>query len=195
MIDDLKDPKNPEDDKENSQFDLENSTQQNQIEALTRKINELEDINKKLSKRLEEINVSNLESQIINFKQQIKELEIEKRALLDKSKESEAKQEYIGFLEGEISRLENKIENLQTSIQELEEENKIVTKSFKEPKVQEIKSELQVSETRRACPKCGNNIPSQIREMTDKTNIISDYPKVYGKKYQCGQCGTEWRKT
>lgn len=46
------------------------------------------------------------------------------------------------------------------------------------------------SERKKICPKCGNK--SKIREMLDKTNIILAYPKMYGKKYRCGQCGTEW---
>jgi hypothetical protein len=33
-----------------------------------------------------------------------------------------------------------------------------------------------------------------IHESTDKTNIILDYPKMYGKKFKCGECGTEWRE-
>jgi hypothetical protein len=33
-----------------------------------------------------------------------------------------------------------------------------------------------------------------IHESTDKGNIISDYPRVYGKKYRCGKCGVEWRE-
>jgi hypothetical protein len=33
-----------------------------------------------------------------------------------------------------------------------------------------------------------------IHEDTDRTVIIMDYPKVYGKKYKCGKCGTIWRE-
>lgn len=43
------------------------------------------------------------------------------------------------------------------------------------------------------CPKCGNNNKAQIREIDDKTRLIYAYPKIYGKKYQCGQCAAEWR--
>ncbi len=42
------------------------------------------------------------------------------------------------------------------------------------------------------CPNCGNNSKSQIREQDDKTRIIYSYPKMYAKKYICGQCGKEW---
>ncbi|MFX1410866.1 MAG: hypothetical protein ACFFA6_10960 [Promethearchaeota archaeon] len=48
-------------------------------------------------------------------------------------------------------------------------------------------------EGRRRCPKCGNANTTLIREMPDKTHIILSYPRMYGKKYMCGLCGTEWR--
>lgn len=48
--------------------------------------------------------------------------------------------------------------------------------------------------TRWQCPKCGNNLRSMIREVTDKTVVLSTYPAVYGKKLVCGKCGKEWRQ-
>ena len=53
---------------------------------------------------------------------------------------------------------------------------------------------IEYTEGRRKCPKCFNENKSMIHEYTDKTNIILDYPKMYGKKYKCGDCGTEWRE-
>ncbi|MFX1354191.1 MAG: hypothetical protein ACFFGP_09545 [Promethearchaeota archaeon] len=47
---------------------------------------------------------------------------------------------------------------------------------------------------RRKCPKCGNEDKMLIHESVDKGNIILDYPRMYGKKYRCGQCGIEWRE-
>ena len=49
-------------------------------------------------------------------------------------------------------------------------------------------------EGRRKCPKCGNEDKGLIHESIDKTNIILDYPRMYGKKYRCGNCGTMWRE-
>ncbi|MFX0040209.1 MAG: hypothetical protein ACFFCY_07805 [Promethearchaeota archaeon] len=49
-------------------------------------------------------------------------------------------------------------------------------------------------EGRRKCPECGTDDPHMIHESIDKSNIILDYPRVYGKKYKCGQCGIEWRE-
>ncbi len=43
------------------------------------------------------------------------------------------------------------------------------------------------------CPQCGNINKAQIRELDDKTRVIYSYPKIYAKKYICGQCGKEWR--
>ncbi|MFX1591303.1 MAG: hypothetical protein ACFFB6_03225 [Promethearchaeota archaeon] len=49
-------------------------------------------------------------------------------------------------------------------------------------------------EGRRKCPECDTDDPHMIHESVDKSNIILDYPRVYGKKYKCGQCGIEWRE-
>ncbi|NVM37016.1 MAG: hypothetical protein HWN81_15575, partial [Candidatus Lokiarchaeota archaeon] len=40
---------------------------------------------------------------------------------------------------------------------------------------------------------CRNNNKYLIRETVDRTHFISDYPRMYGKKYHCGNCGIEWR--
>jgi hypothetical protein len=53
---------------------------------------------------------------------------------------------------------------------------------------------IEKTEGRRVCPKCGNEQKMSIHESIDKSNIILDYPRVYGKKYKCGQCGVEWRE-
>ncbi|MFW9827937.1 MAG: hypothetical protein ACFFEY_10110 [Candidatus Thorarchaeota archaeon] len=47
--------------------------------------------------------------------------------------------------------------------------------------------------SRRECPTCGNSNKTLIHEIIDKARIISAYPRLYGKKYKCGQCGREWR--
>jgi DNA-directed RNA polymerase subunit M/transcription elongation factor TFIIS len=53
---------------------------------------------------------------------------------------------------------------------------------------------IEKSEGRRKCPKCGNENKLLIHESIDKSNIIMDYPRMYGKKYRCGECGLEWRE-
>ncbi|MFX0021594.1 MAG: hypothetical protein ACFE9S_04660 [Candidatus Hermodarchaeota archaeon] len=47
--------------------------------------------------------------------------------------------------------------------------------------------------SRRECPICGNTNKALIYENLDRTHIISAYPRMYGKKYKCGECGREWR--
>jgi len=46
--------------------------------------------------------------------------------------------------------------------------------------------------SRRICPHCDNNRQMSIQEKIDKKNIIIQYPRIYGKKYVCGLCGTNW---
>ena len=53
---------------------------------------------------------------------------------------------------------------------------------------------IEKTEGRRKCPKCGIEDKNMIHESIDKSNIILDYPRVYGHKYKCGQCGIEWRE-
>jgi len=53
---------------------------------------------------------------------------------------------------------------------------------------------IEKSEGRRKCPSCAEENKVMIHETTDKKNIILDYPRVYGKKFKCGSCGTEWRE-
>ncbi|MHA1986289.1 MAG: hypothetical protein ACW98D_06605 [Promethearchaeota archaeon] len=53
---------------------------------------------------------------------------------------------------------------------------------------------VEQTEGRRKCPECGVDDPHMIHESTDKSNIILDYPRVYGKKFTCGSCGLLWRE-
>jgi hypothetical protein len=53
---------------------------------------------------------------------------------------------------------------------------------------------VEKMEGRRKCPECGCEDPHMIHESVDKSNIILDYPRMYGKKYLCGQCGVQWRE-
>ncbi|MFW9939822.1 MAG: hypothetical protein ACFFFT_02185 [Candidatus Thorarchaeota archaeon] len=53
---------------------------------------------------------------------------------------------------------------------------------------------VEKMEGRRRCPECDTDDPHMIHESVDKSNVILDYPRVYGKKYLCGQCGAQWRE-
>ncbi len=53
---------------------------------------------------------------------------------------------------------------------------------------------VEKMEGRRKCPECGTDDPHMIHESVDKSNIVLDYPRIYGKKYLCGNCGVIWRE-
>ena len=53
---------------------------------------------------------------------------------------------------------------------------------------------VEKSDGRRICPKCNEEKHNMIHESVDKTVILNDYPKIYGKKFKCGTCGIEWRE-
>ncbi|MHA1931772.1 MAG: hypothetical protein ACW96X_04475 [Promethearchaeota archaeon] len=53
---------------------------------------------------------------------------------------------------------------------------------------------VEQGEGRRKCPECSIDDPHMIHESTDKSNVILDYPRVYGKKFTCGNCGVIWRE-
>jgi exonuclease SbcC len=64
----------------------------------------------------------------------------------------------------------------------------------KDSKLEESVSTKTNDETgyrKKICPNCGNTNKAHIREIDDKTRVI--FPGFYAKKYQCGQCATEWR--
>ena len=52
---------------------------------------------------------------------------------------------------------------------------------------------VSTADGRRTCPACGNQHKYPIIEVEDKTNVIMFSPRMYGKKFQCGECGAEWR--
>ena len=47
---------------------------------------------------------------------------------------------------------------------------------------------------RRVCPRCGPNNWFKIHEIEDKDNLISVFPKIYGKKYTCDGCRSVWKE-
>ncbi|MFW9952680.1 MAG: hypothetical protein ACFFKA_21370 [Candidatus Thorarchaeota archaeon] len=47
---------------------------------------------------------------------------------------------------------------------------------------------------RRLCPICENENWFKIHETIDKSEIISHYPRIYGKTYTCSGCGCAWKE-
>jgi len=70
-----------------------------------------------------------------------------------------------------------------------------MSSEFKSPSVPLSTTHKSIIEgdSRRMCPSCDNTQRPFIYEETDKTHIIMDYPRIYGKKFKCGKCGQEWR--
>ena len=93
---------------------------------------------------------------------------------------------------------EHKAEISDVTPEEIKEDIKAVSASSAGPgipgSVDDSILTIEKTEGRRVCPKCNNENKSTIHESVDKSNIILDYPRVYGKKYKCGLCGQEWRE-
>ena len=95
-----------------------------------------------------------------------------------------------------------RVETTETKFTDVLDEQKSDLEIFNEvQKIEESKKVEKVSDEtddgsvarKWQCPQCGNTNKAQIRELDDKTRVIYSYPKIYAKKYICGQCGKEWR--
>ncbi|MFX1399229.1 MAG: hypothetical protein ACFFAS_19570 [Promethearchaeota archaeon] len=53
---------------------------------------------------------------------------------------------------------------------------------------------IQKPTGRRICPNCGNSGEYKIHEQIDKTNMISLFPRIYGKLYTCDGCRMAWKE-
>jgi len=168
--------------------------------------------------KIEKPDIAQLEEEIANLQEQVVALEDENKRLKEKDKkvlkEAISIQKEIEIptqkplkVETEQStepslEMEEKIA-MDTDILKIEEAEEAVSshtmvdelKSILSPELEKEKQPILegTSEGRRRCPKCGNVNKALIREMPDKTHIILAYPRMYGKKYKCGLCGTEWR--
>ena len=49
-------------------------------------------------------------------------------------------------------------------------------------------------EGRRLCPICDDDNWYKIHESIDRKDIISHFPRVYGKIYTCSGCGCIWKE-
>jgi chromosome segregation ATPase len=170
--------------------------------------------------KMQKPDVAQLEEEIANLQEQVIELEFEKKMIKEKDKKvvEEAisipqSQEAIGFpplkpleveteqstepLLGAEEKITSDTDGLKVKLEEVVPSYTPVNelKSILSPELEKDKQPILegTSEGRRRCPKCGNTNKTHIREMPDKTHIILAYPRMYGKKYKCGLCGTEWR--
>lgn len=177
---------------------------------LNEKISNLEKENEQVNKYCEKLKsdrftIAKLEKLIIDLNEKITELEIENLNLK-------------GFLEvtPEITpRIEKEIVSVKVERRPFEkfpeipkgivarmvrersmEKPKILTPSYEKGygtgSVLLIEKETS-SVGRKSCPTCGNINRRFIHEILDKSHLISVYPRIYGKKLRCGECGCEWR--
>ena len=129
-----------------------------------------------------------LNNEITNLKKKISDIETENAKLNDLITDLEKKNVNLS---GKISKLEKENASLIEKVSDSVEVEKVA----KAGEIREIDGSELGDDVRRKCPECGNNNQRLIRETVDKTKLISDYPKIYGKKFKCGECGTEWRIT
>ncbi|MFX0033130.1 MAG: hypothetical protein ACFE8E_06985 [Candidatus Hodarchaeota archaeon] len=182
--------------------------------ALNEKLNAL---------KREKLKIFKLESQISDLGHQIEELQLKNKELREKDtillaktitalqhhdkKESvkpESKSiELTPITEDSIEEQEaviTKIKELSTNvikpyIADAVIESRKITKEEEVLETEELEEEEEESDFTRKwqCPNCGNSNKTHIREIDDKTRLIFAYPKIYAKKYKCGQCGAEWK--
>ncbi|MFX1279322.1 MAG: hypothetical protein ACFFA3_07885 [Promethearchaeota archaeon] len=82
----------------------------------------------------------------------------------------------------------NKSELVSESISTiLEEEEEINISGSNNSSVVDIEDSI----SRRKCPSCGDE--NSVHEVIDKSIVLMDYPRIYGKKKYCGKCGYDWR--
>ena len=70
-------------------------------------------------------------------------------------------------------------------------EEKIINKIIKKHEVILI---IKKPKGRRKCPICDNANKAMIHESEDKDKVLLAYPRIYGRKFRCGFCKTEWRE-
>ncbi len=196
-------------------LEKENINLENKIDTLQEKINNLETENQKYFEKndilksalllntdaetkstsdeigiLEKGFVSNIEKE-----KEVKDIVIEKNAVITAEQKSETST--VKEIEKEI--YGDKITTIITEpkitspppVYETPKDTRLIYSRELVKEKEPIRKGL--SEGKRICPKCRNHNKRLIYELTDKTNIIMAYPRIYGKKFKCGQCGAEWR--
>ena len=177
------------------------------ISVLTEKLNNVE----KENKALRDENID-LKSKVINVNELIKEYEMYKMKIAELEREikdykrnqeiQKAEKASLKIDKGDVYVLNKSFGELENHKINLSEKGTSTIKASdiapKKPPAKEIKKqEVEILEgtpgIRRKCPNCGNPNPASIHEQVDKTRIIMESPRMYGKKYICGECGTEWK--
>lgn len=147
-----------------------------------------------------------------NVKEKVKAMQIAREFDADRAgdqkprvfMEGDDDADFLGIFEGKLPTQDRKAADLRTEVFDTPKqeeqppssmEPETTTASASPPMPDDSEVMVQKGEGRIACPKCGNSKRSLIREAEDHTNIIMAYPRIYGKKWICGECGAEWKKT
>ncbi len=161
-----------------------------QISELNMKINQLEEANKLLKKRdsiLLAKTITAMEPQIVKKSAKI-------QTPVVKPLQSNIIEELKPKEPSKVVEEQKKPILVSQPIKEVLKQAPIPTSEEYQESIESPIEEVEEEATRKwQCPHCGNANKSQIRELDDKTRLIYSYPKIYAKKYICGQCGKEWR--
>ncbi len=177
----------------------ENSILRTEIESLKNRIYNLENENSKL--KTGKANISTLENEINSLREMITVIAQEKESLEHKivevtSTEKSSVHKKIDVTTKEEVLTKEKVppQNIREEIKKPKKKPKKKKKKLSSEEIKAIKVEQEEkTPVRRRCPTCLNLNTKYIREMLDKTNIIMQSPRMYGKKFKCGICGTEWK--
>ena len=132
--------------------------------------------------------------------QKISKVNQEEKTFLEKEKD-ELSATNIDYVK-KISELEAQLQNSSTTSTMLQSPQPEVVQTPPPNESSNIDTEtasiiedphVGIADSVRKCPACGNQRKALIHEELDKNNIIMSYPRMYGKKYRCGECGGEWR--
>ncbi|MFX1380406.1 MAG: centrosomin N-terminal motif 1-containing protein [Promethearchaeota archaeon] len=140
-------------------------------------------------------NIDKKDATLIEYEKLIKELKNENASLKMRIvKLEEEIRTLLGSSES-IKEIEIPQVEYETKIPSLEKEVIVSNSIFSQDTVlsEKVKAQIVDGLSRRECPICGNTNKALIYENVDRTHIISAYPRLYGKKYKCGECGREWR--
>ncbi|TFF88874.1 MAG: hypothetical protein EU548_08340 [Promethearchaeota archaeon] len=140
---------------------------------------------KKIIKQVAEEKQDTLENELISKKIDLSAKDVSKIAIDETLREEEPLIEKDKIQGHEEKPIEEKLDDTSNK-----EPKKLVEEEANEENILTIKK----IEGRRRCPKCHCEDKRMIHESIDNTFIICDYPRVYGKKYRCGECGTIWRE-
>ena len=142
--------------------------------------------------------IERLKNDIADLRKRVKELQKENVSLRDKLSHSE-ELATVPVEEKKSLKLFKKQKKKQLSEKSVvsKEMDLDMSSAFESPSVPLSTTHKSIMEgdSRRMCPSCDNNRRQFIYEETDKTHILMDYPRIYGKRYKCGKCGTLWRIT